>query len=126
MRARRPSLVRRRAARQPRTLSEAPNHHGPSRRRASPTRRIFAITCFFRPRGCRKRGLTTRLARAAIVSRGRTAQVAVEVCAIEPEKPLTWGEGFVGIASVSTELGFREVARRSPAALDAAHAIRRR
>ena len=39
---------------------------------------------------------------------------AVDVCPIDTEKPLMWGEGFVGIVSVFRELGFVEVARRSP------------
>ena len=76
--------------------------------------RSYAITCFFIRTGYRKRGLTKRLAEAAIDFARVNGAAAVEVCAIDPEKPLTWGEGFVGVASVFAALGFREVARRSP------------
>ena len=77
-------------------------------------KRCYAITCFFIRTGYRKRGLTKRLAEAAIGFARESGAATVEVCAIDPEKPLMWGEGFVGVASVFAALGFREVARRSP------------
>jgi len=76
--------------------------------------RIYAISCFFIRTGYRKRGLTSRLAREAIEFARAKGAAAIDVCAIEPQKPLTWGEGFVGIASVFASLGFQEIARRSP------------
>lgn len=75
---------------------------------------IYAISCFFVRSGYRKRGLTRRLAAAAIEHARAKGAAAIDVCAIEPQKPLTWGEGFVGIASVFAALGFHEIARRSP------------
>lgn len=75
---------------------------------------IHAISCFFIRTGYRKRGLTRRLAMAAIEFARQRGAAAVDICAIEPQKKLTWGEGFVGIASVFASLGFREIARRSP------------
>jgi hypothetical protein len=39
---------------------------------------------------------------------------AVEACTIDPDRPLIWGDGFVGLTPVFDSLGFEEVARRSP------------
>jgi hypothetical protein len=75
---------------------------------------IHAISCFYTRPGCRKRGLMGELARAAVAFAKDKGAEAVEVCAIEPDKPLQWGEGFVGVASVFASLGFHEIARRSP------------
>jgi predicted GNAT family acetyltransferase len=74
----------------------------------------YAITCFYVRTGHRKRGLMSDLARAAIDYARKKKAKAVDVCPIDTEKPLMWGEGFVGIVSVFRELGFVEVARRSP------------
>ena len=75
---------------------------------------IYAISCFFIRAGYRKRGLTRRLATEAIAYARAKGAAAIDVCAIEPPKTLSWGEGFVGIASVFAALGFQEIARRSP------------
>jgi predicted GNAT family acetyltransferase len=74
----------------------------------------YAITCFYVRAGHRKRGLMTDLAKAAIDYARKKKAKAIDVCPIETDKPLMWGEGFVGIVSVFRELGFKEVARRSP------------
>lgn len=74
----------------------------------------YAITCFYVRTGHRKRGLMSDLAKAAIAYAREKKAVALDVCPIDTAARLTWGEGFVGIASVFRELGFREVARRSP------------
>jgi GNAT superfamily N-acetyltransferase len=76
--------------------------------------RTWAITCFYVRSGHRGEGMMGALVRAAVDHARRHGAVAVEVCAIEPDKPLAWGEGFVGVASVFRPLGFVEVARRSP------------
>ncbi len=73
----------------------------------------YAITCFYVRTGHRKRGLMTDLAKAAIDYARRKKAAALDVCPIDTDKPLMWGEGFVGIVSVFRELGFEEVARRS-------------
>jgi GNAT superfamily N-acetyltransferase len=75
---------------------------------------VYAITCFFVRPGYRKRGLTSALAAAAIDFARAQGASAIEACAIDSERPLVWGEGFVGIASVLERLGFTEIARRSP------------
>ncbi|MGE3874921.1 MAG: GNAT family N-acetyltransferase [Parvibaculaceae bacterium] len=74
----------------------------------------YAITCFYVRTGYRKRGLMADLARAAIDYARKKNAEAIDVCPIETDKPLMWGEGFVGIVSVFRKLGFKEVARRSP------------
>jgi predicted GNAT family acetyltransferase len=77
-------------------------------------RKYYAITCFYVRTGHRKRGLMTDLAKAAIDYARKKKAKAIDVCPIDTDKPLMWGEGFVGIVSVFQELGFEEVARRSP------------
>jgi len=74
----------------------------------------YAITCFYVRTGHRKRGLMTDLAKAAIDYAHKKKAAALDVCPIDTDKPLMWGEGFVGIVSVFEKLGFKEVARRSP------------
>src|SRR6185295_6399756 len=74
----------------------------------------YAITCFYVRTGHRKRGLMSDLAQAAIDYARKKKATAIDVCPIESDRPLMWGEGFVGIVSVFQELGFKEVARRSP------------
>jgi GNAT superfamily N-acetyltransferase len=76
--------------------------------------RIFAITCFYTRAGHRRRGLMRQLATAAIAFAREGGAAAVDVCAIDPDRALPWGEGFVGITPVFAALGFREIARRSP------------
>jgi predicted GNAT family acetyltransferase len=78
------------------------------------SRKHYAITCFYVRTGHRKRGLMTDLAKAAIDYARAKKATAVDVCPIDTDKPLMWGEGFVGIEKVFRELGFKEVARRSP------------
>jgi GNAT superfamily N-acetyltransferase len=76
--------------------------------------KTYTITCFFSRPGHRKQGLMHELAKAAANHARKKGAEAVEACAIEPNKPVQWGEGFVGLASVFHRLGFNEVARRSP------------
>lgn len=73
----------------------------------------YAITCFYVRTGHRKRGLMSDLAKAAIDYARKKKATAIDVCPIESDRPLMWGEGFVGVVSVFRELGFEEVARRS-------------
>lgn len=75
---------------------------------------VHAITCLYVRPGYRGSGLMARLAQAAVAYAREAGAKAVEACVIEPDKRLQWGEGFVGVASVFSELGFQEVARRSP------------
>lgn len=74
----------------------------------------FAVTCFFMRRGYRKAGQMSQLLQAAVDHAAGRGASHVDACPIDPEKPLQWGEGFVGIASVFRKCGFEEIARRSP------------
>ena len=80
----------------------------------------YAITCFYVRTGHRKRGLMTDLAEAAIDYARKKKAAALDVCPIDTDKPLMWGEGFVGIVSVFAKLGFKEVAALAAASADAA------
>lgn len=74
---------------------------------------VWAITCFYVRSGHRRRGLTALLAQAAVDLARASGARTVEACALDPDRPATWGEGFVGFTPVFERLGFREVARRS-------------
>ncbi len=76
--------------------------------------RTWALTCFYARCGHRGQRLTTRLAEAAIAYAREQGAERIEVAAIDPDRPLVWGEGFVGIAAMLAPLGFREIDRRSP------------
>jgi GNAT superfamily N-acetyltransferase len=76
--------------------------------------RLYALTCFFVRNSHRKLGLMRRLALAAIDFARAKGADAIEVCPIDADRPLIWGDGFVGISSVFQALGFAEIARRSP------------
>jgi GNAT superfamily N-acetyltransferase len=76
--------------------------------------KVFAVTCFYIRAGHRGRGLMRTLAQAAVdYSRQRGAD-ALDVCPIDSDRKLLWGEGFVGLAPVFRDLGFEEIARRTP------------
>src|SRR5262245_50637413 len=81
---------------------------------ASDLDHTWALTCFYVRNSHRRGGLTRKLAEAAIDYARKQKAHCVEVCAIEPERTLSWGEAFVGVASVFGPLGLVEVARRSP------------
>ena len=75
---------------------------------------VYAIACFFIRPGHRRSGLMTHLAAAAIDFARQNGAAMIEVCPIDADRPLIWGDGFVGVSSVFAPLGFREIARRSP------------
>ena len=76
--------------------------------------RVFAVTCFYIRSGYRGRGLMGTLADAAVAYAKERGATAIDVCPIDTDRKLVWGEGFVGLASVFRALGFREIARRTP------------
>ncbi len=100
----RPSLGRFNSAKASRPVDDAPKE----------APRTYAIACFFTRPGHRRAGLMKRLTVAAIEFARRNGAVALEICPIDPGRPLIWGEGFVGITPIFASLGFREIARRSP------------
>jgi predicted GNAT family acetyltransferase len=75
---------------------------------------IWAITCFYIRNTHRKSGLMAKLAEAAVAHARAEGAKAVEACTIDPDRPLVWGDGFVGLTPVFQSLGFQEIARRSP------------
>ncbi|GAB4517501.1 MAG: GNAT family N-acetyltransferase [Roseibium sp.] len=77
-------------------------------------RATYAVPCFFIRSGFRKQGLMGSLLEAAIAEMRAQGASHADACPIDPEKPLQWGEGFVGIAEVFRRSGFEEIARRSP------------
>jgi len=77
-------------------------------------RATHAVTCFYIRAGYRKSGLMGQLLEAGIDHARLQGAAYLDACPIDPEKPLQWGEGFVGIADVFRRSGFEEIARRSP------------
>ncbi len=77
-------------------------------------RATHAVTCFYIRNGYRKSGLMGQLLAAATDHARAQGARFLDACPIETEKPLQWGEGFVGIAPVFYRAGFEEIARRSP------------
>ena len=73
-----------------------------------------AVTCFYIRNGHRQSGLMAKLLDAGIAHVGAQGAKQLDACPMESDKPLQWGEGFVGIADVFRRAGFVEIARRSP------------
>lgn len=72
---------------------------------------VWAVTCFVVRKGYRGRGLTYRLAAAALdVARARGAS-AVEAYPVitRPGEEITWGEAHVSTRQVFAEAGFEQV-----------------
>lgn len=76
--------------------------------------RTWMIACFFIRSTHRNTGVMRFLAEAAAKFASSQGGAVLEACPIEPDRPLYWGEGFVGIAPLFRELGYAEIARRSP------------
>lgn len=74
--------------------------------------RVWALSCFFIAAPARGQGLMEALARAACAHAAAHGATAVEAAAIRPRRDLTWGEGFVGIASALARAGFETVEER--------------
>lgn len=75
---------------------------------------VHALHCFYVRAGHRRTGIMRALAEAAIGFARRQGATALDACPIEPDRPMQWGEGFVGLVPLFRDLGFREIARRSP------------
>ena len=74
---------------------------------------VWAVSCFFVRKGHRRSGMMTELARAACDHAARNGARAVEAAALDPKRPMMWGEGYVGVLSALTRAGFAKVERRS-------------
>jgi GNAT superfamily N-acetyltransferase len=75
---------------------------------------VWSITCFVTARAYRRTGLLRPLvAAAARLARSRGAP-AIEAYPIDSGRKLAAGEIYTGVLGPFLDLGFREVARRSP------------
>lgn len=74
---------------------------------------VWSISCFYIRRGHRRRGVATALIRAALERAEEAGAPAVEAYPLDPG--LTPSSSFTGYSSTFERLGFREVARHSPA-----------
>ena len=75
---------------------------------------VWSITCFVTTKAHRRTGLLRPLvAAAARLARSRGAP-ALEAYPIDAARPLGSGEIYTGVLRPFLDLGFREVARRSP------------
>ena len=75
---------------------------------------VWGVNCFYVRSGFRRQGLMRVLLEGALCFATGQGAAFVEACPVETERDLIWGEGYVGIARVFREAGFKEVARRSP------------
>ena len=75
---------------------------------------VWAVNCFYIRSGYRRQGLMRVLLDGAVSFAAGQGAAIVEACPIETDRKLMWGEGYVGVAPVFREAGFKEVARRSP------------
>jgi len=72
---------------------------------------VCAVTCFVVRKGYRGRGLTYRLARAAVDFAREPGARALEAYPMitEPGKEITWGELHVGPRQAFLDAGFTEI-----------------
>jgi GNAT superfamily N-acetyltransferase len=73
---------------------------------------VWCISCFYVRKGWRRRGVMTRLTEAAVDFARRGGAPAVEVYPLDAE--VSPSATSMGYASTFQELGFSEIARRSP------------
>jgi GNAT superfamily N-acetyltransferase len=77
---------------------------------------VWAVTCFLTRAGCRRRGISRALARAAIDFARRRGARALEGYPMitAPGEDIAWGELHVGSRSIFGAAGFKEVSRPTP------------
>lgn len=76
---------------------------------------IWAVTCFFIDRPFRGSGLMRQLLDAAVAFARTHGAAAIDAAPLDVTRKLVAGEGYVGIASVFADTGFKVVARNSTA-----------
>lgn len=74
--------------------------------------RVWCISCFYVRKGYRKRGVTSALIREALNSARNAGAPALEAYPLDGD--LTPSSSFTGYVSTFLELGFKQVARRTP------------
>jgi GNAT superfamily N-acetyltransferase len=98
----------------------APRESYPSLERSRTLKRVdaepvWSVTCFFVARPYRRQGLMVPLLRAAVEhARVHGARIVEGYPVDLPDASLAGSEDFTGIASAFRQVGFVEVARRSP------------
>ena len=75
---------------------------------------VWSIVCFFVARSFRRQGLLEPLLNAAIAYARAHGATIVEGYPVEPHGALSSAAAFTGIAATFRNVGFVEVARRSP------------
>jgi GNAT superfamily N-acetyltransferase len=75
---------------------------------------VWSITCFVIAKEHRRRGLMRPLISAAVAHAGGCGAGIVEAYPIDPQRKLSSGELYTGTLAAFLDLGFAEVARRSP------------
>jgi len=75
---------------------------------------VWSITCFVVAKGCRRQGLMRPLIAAAVAHAGAQGARIVEAYPIDPRRKMSSSELYTGRLSAFLDLGFEEVARRSP------------
>ena len=75
---------------------------------------VWSVSCFFIDKEFRKKGLSSKLLKAAVEFAFSKGAEIVEAYPVEPRKGMMADVfAWTGIASVFTKTGFKEVARRS-------------
>ncbi|MGF1625097.1 MAG: GNAT family N-acetyltransferase [Alphaproteobacteria bacterium] len=75
---------------------------------------VWSITCFVIGKTHRRQGLMRPLIEAAVTHAAAHGATVVEAYPIDPQRKLASGEIHTGLVSAFRDLGFQEVARRSP------------
>ena len=75
---------------------------------------VWAITCLVVAKDCRRQGLMRPLIAAAVAHAQRRGARIVEAYPIDSGRRLSAAELYTGTLAAFLDLGFAEVARRSP------------
>jgi GNAT superfamily N-acetyltransferase len=76
---------------------------------------VWSISCFYIRSAYRRRGVTAALIEAAVKLAAGAGAPALEAIPVDKALPKGVSNDFTGVASTFRQLGFVEVARRSPA-----------
>lgn len=75
---------------------------------------VWSITCFFTAREYRRKGVTRFLIKNAIRVAGEHGAEVVEAYPVDPKGKVQDAGAYTGLLQVFLDIGFTEVARRSP------------
>jgi GNAT superfamily N-acetyltransferase len=77
-------------------------------------REVWSMVCFYFAVGYRRRGLMQKMIELGVDFARQRGAAIVESYPVDPQRKISSGEIFTGLASVFKKAGFVEVARRSP------------